>query len=103
MKKSSFWNHFVLLAGIILAMALSGCSNPFLQLGSQSISQASQGIAGVVAIPPDIEDIEVPGGEDPVLPPPLTAKVKFYLPALDSIYFTTPLFTHRPSCLGKKT
>ena len=71
-------NLLVILAAFFFGMALTGCSNPFLQLGSDSISQTAPGISGIVASLPGIEDPEDPGEPGAAQSPIVT--VNFYIP-----------------------
>ena len=54
-------NLFIALAAFFFGILISGCSNPFLQLGSDSISQTAQGSFGAALNPLDLED---PGEEE---------------------------------------
>ena len=64
MKNSlSFKNLFTVFASVLFSLALAGCLNPFLQLGSEDASRSTPGIVGLTISPPDTEepDIEEPG------------------------------------------
>ena len=75
MKKSIAKNLLIVIAEIAylaLAGALSSCHNPFLQLGSQAISQAaSPGIVSAV-----------------IVPEPRLMTVNFQLPETDEVFYT---------------
>ena len=75
MKKSITKKQFAVLTTIVFGLALAGCSNPFLQLGSEAVSQAAApGIVSAMAAPE-----------------PRMMNVKFNIPGTSTAFYTQKL------------